>query len=123
MAPNTPFAAPVYQHGPFASSATTKSWAGKLSLKITDGTTLDASAFGDPAKQNYSYNTVFTAAPPYPNINIKNTTGFSAWDYGSRAIVTHLASSLNPTTQLNIAATYKTSNFTESGFDNINSDQ
>jgi hypothetical protein len=119
LAPNTPFSAPVYAHGPFASSATTKSWAGKLSLKITDGTTLEASAFGDPAKQNYSYNTVFTAAPPYPNINIKNTTGFSVWDYGSRAIVTHLASSLNPTTQLNIAATYKTSNFTESGYDNI----
>jgi hypothetical protein len=121
LAPNTAFAAPVYNHGPFASSATTRSWAGKLSLKITDGTTLEASAFGDPAKQNYSYNVAFTAAPPYPNINIKNTTGFSAWDYGSRAIVTHLASSLNPTTQLNIAATYKTSNFTESGFDNIHS--
>ena len=68
---------------------------------------------------NYSYNTAFTAAPPYPNINIKNTTGFSTWDYGSRAIVTHLASSLNPTTQLNIAATYKNSSFTESGFDDI----
>jgi hypothetical protein len=119
LAPNTAFAAPVYNHGPFASSATTKSWAGKLSLKITDGTTLEASAFGDPAKNNYSYNTVFTAAPPYPNINIKNTTGFSTWGYGSRAIVTHLASSLNPTTQLNIAATYKNSDFTEAGFDNI----
>ena len=119
LAPNTAFAAPVYNHGPYASSATTKSWAGKLSLKITDGTTLEASAFGDPAKNNYSYNTVFTAAPPYPNINIKNTTGFSTWGYGSRAIVTHLASSLNPTTQLNIAATYKNSDFTEAGYDNI----
>jgi Carboxypeptidase regulatory-like domain len=120
VAANTAFAASVYQHGPFASSATTRSWAGKLSLKITDATTLEASAFGDPAHNNYSYNRVFTAPPPYPqNINIKNTTGFSAWAYGSRAIVTHLASSLNPTTQLNIAATYKTSNFTESGYDNI----
>lgn len=118
-APNTAFAAPVFQHGPFASSATTKSWAGKLSLKITDGTTLEGSAFGDPAINNYSYNVAFTAAPPYPNINIKNTTGFSAWSYGSRAIVAHLASSVNAKTQLNIAATYKTSNFTESGFANI----
>jgi hypothetical protein len=120
VAANTPFAAPVFQHGPFASSATTKSWAGKLSLKVTDGTTLEASAFGDPALNNYSYNVVFTAAaPPDPNINIKNTTGFSTWAYGSRAIVAHLASSLNATTQVNIAATYKTSNFTESGYDNI----
>jgi carboxypeptidase family protein len=118
-APNTAFAAPVFQHGPFASSATTRSWAGKLSLKITDGTTFEASAFGDPAHNNYSYNVAFSAAPPYPNINIKNTTGFSTWAYGSRAIVTHLASSLNPTTQLNIAATYKISNFTEAGYDNI----
>jgi hypothetical protein len=119
LAPNTPFSAPVFNHGPFASSATTKSWAGKLSLKITDATTLEASAFGDPALNNYSYNIVFTAAPPNPNIQIKDTTGFSTWAYGSRAIVAHLASSINPTTQLNIATTYKTSNFTEAGFDNI----
>ena len=119
LAPNTAFSAPIYNHGPYASSATTKSWAGKLSLKITDATTLEASAFGDPAKQNYSYNIVFTAAPPDPNIQIKDTTGFSTWAYGSRAIVAHLASSLNPTTQLNIAATYKNSDFTEAGYDNI----
>jgi len=119
LAPNTAFSAPIYNHGPYASSATTKSWAGKLSLKITDATTLEASAFGDPAKQNYSYNIVFTAAPPDPNIQIKDTTGFSTWGYGSRAIVAHLASSLNPTTQLNIAATYKNSDFTEAGYDNI----
>jgi hypothetical protein len=119
MAPNTAFSAPIFRHGPYASSATTRSWAGKLSLKLTDATTLEASAFGDPAKQNHSYNIAFTAAPPDPNIAIKDTTGFSNWAYGSRAIVAHLASSLNPTTQLNIAATYKTSDFTETGFDNI----
>ena len=64
--------------------------------------------------------TLFLRRPRlYPNINIKNTTGFSTWAYGSRAIVAHLASSLNPTTQLNIAATYKNSDFTEAGYDNI----
>ena len=116
LAPNLPFASAVYNHGPFASSATTRSWAGKLSLKITDGTTFDASAFGDPAHNNYSYNDPYVNA--YPNLNIKNTTAFSTWAYGSRAIVTHLASSLNPTTELNLAATYKSSGFTESGFAN-----
>jgi hypothetical protein len=118
LAPDTAAAATVFAHGPFTNSATTRSWAGKLSLNITDGTTLEASAFGDPAHNNYSYGNPFVLA--YPNINIRNTTNFSTWNYGSRAIVTHLASSVNPTTQLNIAATYKTSGFTESGFDNIN---
>ena len=33
LAPNTPFASAVFNHGPFTSSATTRSWAGKLSLK------------------------------------------------------------------------------------------
>ena len=117
IAPNTPFASAVYNQGPFTSSATTRSWAGKLSAKVTDGTTIDLSAFGDPAHNNYSFNGVGTV--PYPNIQLKNTTSFSTWNYGSRAVVAHLASSLNPTTQLNLAATYKTSNFTEAGFDNI----
>jgi hypothetical protein len=117
LAPDVAFASGLFSHGGFASSATTRSWAGKLSAKITDGTTLDASAFGDPAHNNYSFNGVGTV--PYPNINIHTPTSFSTWNYGSRAIVAHLASSVNPTTQLNIAATYKTSGFTEAGFDNI----
>ena len=119
LAPNTPFAAPVFAHGPFTSSATTRNWAGKLSLKITDGTTLEASAFGDPAHNNYSFNGVSTSTTSYPNIQLKTPTNFSTWNYGSRAIVTHLASSLNPTTQLNLAGTYKSSGFTEAGFANL----
>ena len=111
-----PSFSPIYSHGPFASSATTRSWAGKLSLKITDGTTLDASAFGDPAHNNYTYNDPFVNA--YPNLNLGGTTNFSTWNYGSRATVIHLSSSLNPTTQLNLAGTYKSSDFTEGGFAN-----
>jgi hypothetical protein len=109
----------VFNHGPFASSATTRNWAGKLTANITDGTTLDASAFGDPAHNNYADNSASVLA--VPTLNLRSTTGYSTWSYGSRAIVAHLASSLNPTTQLNLAATYKTSGFTESGFDNIHS--
>jgi hypothetical protein len=116
LAPNTPFAAAVFNHGPFTSSATTRSWAGKLSLKITDGTTLDASAFGDPAHNNYSFNTTLANTFGYPNIQLKNTTSFSTWEYGSRATVLHLASSVNPTTQVNLAGTYKSSGFNEAGF-------
>jgi hypothetical protein len=117
LAPNNFFASAVHSQGSFTSSATTRSWAGKLSFKVTDGTTLDASAFGDPAHNNYSFNTAFVNL--YPNVNLHNTTPFSTWSYGSRAIVAHLASSLNPTTQLNIAATYKNSDFTETGFADV----
>jgi hypothetical protein len=119
VAPNTAFAAAVHAHGPFTSSATTRSYAGKLSLKITDGTTVDASVFGDPAHNNYTYNAPYAETYSVFNVNLRNTTNFSTWNYGSRAIVTHLASSLNPTTQVNIAATYKTSGFTEAGFANV----
>ena len=50
----------------------------------------------------------------YPNIQHKGHYRLQRLGCtGSRAIVAHLASSLNPTTQLNIAATYKTSDFTE----------
>jgi hypothetical protein len=118
-APNTTFASAVYAQGGFTNSATTRSWAGKLSLKVTDGTTLEGSAFGDPAHNNYAYGFPFVEA--YPNINLKNTTNFSTWNYGSRAVVVHLASSINPTTQLNLAGTYKSSGFTESGFQDIHS--
>lgn len=116
LAPNITNAAAIFAHGPYASSATTRSWAGKLSLKITDGTTLDASAFGDPSQNNFSFNDPFVNN--YSNINIRNNASFSTWHYGSRAIVAHLASSLNPTTQVNLATTYKSSGFTEAGFAN-----
>jgi hypothetical protein len=109
----------VFDHGPFTSSATTRNWAGKLTANITSGTTLDASAFGDPAHNNYADNSA--SVLQVPTLNLRSTTGYSTWAYGSRAVVTHLASSLNPTTQLNIAATYKSSGFTESGYDNIHS--
>lgn len=114
LAPNTAYAQPIIQHGPFTNSATTRSWAGKLSAKISEGTTIDASAFGDPAHNNYSFGGAFVSQ--YPNLQFKNTTTFSTWKYGSRAIVAHLASSINPTTQVNLAATYKSSFFSETGF-------
>ncbi len=51
-------------------------------------------------------------------MNLKNQSSFSRWNYGTRSVVARLTSSLNPTTELNISATYKTSHFTESGFAN-----
>ena len=119
IAPNTPFSAAVFAHGPYTTSILTNSWAGNLTYKINDSTSLEASSFGDPSRSNYSFGEAATDPNDYPNtLNLKNTTSFSRWNYGTRSVVARLTSSLNPTTELNVSATYKTSHFTESGFAN-----
>ena len=55
IAPNTPFSAAVFAHGPYTTSILTNSWAGKLTYKINDSTSLEASSFGDPSRSNYSF--------------------------------------------------------------------
>lgn len=119
LAPNTAFAANLFNHGPYATSITAYNWAGKLTYKLSDATSLEASAFGDPSKTNFGYANSFTQYNEYPNLNFRNTTGFSRWDYGSRSVVARLNSSVTPTLQVNLSASAKTSHFTESGFPNI----
>jgi hypothetical protein len=122
VAPNTPFSSAVFAHGPFTSSVLANNWAGKLTFKITDGTSIEGSAFGDPSRSNYAYNAEFAdpaAYNPLISFNLKNTSAFSSWNYGSRSVVVRLNSAINATTQVSMAATAKTSHFTESGFQNI----
>ncbi len=119
LAPNTPFSAALFNHGPYATSITTNNWAAKLTYKLTDATSLDVSAFGDPSRSNFSFGEAAVSPNDYPNtLNQKNTTSFSRWNFGSRSVVARLTSSLNPTTQLNMSTSYKVSHFTESGFAN-----
>ena len=119
IAPNVPFSSAVYAHGPFNTAITAYNWAGKLTYKVTDATSVEASAFGDPSSSNYGYGIAYTSPYGHPNLQLKNTTAFSRWDFGGRSEVVDLNSSISPTLQLNIAATAKTSHFTETGFDNI----
>ncbi len=119
LAPNVPFSSRLYAHGPFNTAITSYNWAGKLTYKITDATSLEGSAFGDPSSSNFGFGAVYTSPYGHPNLQQKDTTGFSRWSFGSRSEVVRLNSSLSPTLQLNIAATAKTSHFTESGFQNI----
>jgi hypothetical protein len=119
VAPNTPFAAALYNHGPYTTSITAYNWAGKLTYKLTESTSLEGSAFGDPSSSNYGFGASYTNPYNHPNLQQKNTTGFSRWDFGGHSEVARLNSSLSPTLQLNIAATAKTSHFTESGFDDL----
>ena len=119
IAANVPFSESVFNHGPYNTAVTGYNWAGKLTYKITDATSLEGSAFGDPSSTNFGYGLAYTSPYGHPNLQLKNTTGFSRWDFGSRSEVVRLNSSLSPTLQLNIAATAKTSHFTETGFNNI----
>jgi hypothetical protein len=119
LAPNVPFSASLYNHGPYNTAITAYNWAGKLTYKVTDATSLEASAFGDPSSSNLGFGESYTHPYGHPNLQLKNTSGFSRWSFGGRSEVVRLNASLSPTLQLNIAATAKTSHFTESGFDPI----
>jgi hypothetical protein len=118
IAAPTSFASPVAAHGPYTTSITAYSWAGKLTYKLTDSTSIEGSAFGDPSRSNYAFGAAYADPFSYPNINLRTTTGFSRWSFGGQNVVLRMTSSINPTTVLNFAATYKKSNFTESGFTN-----
>ncbi len=107
-------------HGGFSNSTTAKSWAGKLTFKITDATQIDASAFGDPSATNKGQQVAsIDSFPLFPNLYYNNQGAFSAWKYGTRSEVVHLTSSITPTWELNIAASAKQAKFTESGFDDV----
>jgi len=117
----SPSAAPYYANGPFTNKTTVNSWAAKVTFKLNDSTSLDASAFADPSKTNGGYGPANQDTFPfYPQLNIGGTSTFSYWNYGTRSETLHLTSSLSPTWQLDISASAKRSDFTETPLDNVN---
>jgi Carboxypeptidase regulatory-like domain len=115
---NTPSVAPLV--GPFTNKTTINSYAAKVTFKVNDGTSVDASVFSDPSKTNAGFG--FASAdtfPNYPQMNLANETGFSRWNYGTRSETLHISSSLSPTWQLDIAASAKRSHFNEVGLQNV----
>jgi Carboxypeptidase regulatory-like domain len=117
-APNLLFSSGLYNHGPLTTSITTYNWAAKLTYNLTGSTSLEASAFGDPSRSNKALTGSYVQAYPQLQLQQHTDTAFSRWDFGSRSIAARLNSSLSPTALLSIAATYKTSHFTESDFAN-----
>ena len=120
FAPNTPLPAPVYNHGPFASSATTPSWAGKLSAEDHRWQQHSTHLPSAIRRTTITASTLFLQRPAVPEHQHEEhhrLQHLGLWQPRHRRPT--LLRRLNPTTQLNIAATYKTSNFTEAGFDNI----
>jgi hypothetical protein len=92
-------------------------YAAKLTYKLNDKNTLEASVFGDPTYSNLApwsrYDEGITGFP--------NTTGFSKLDFGNRDVVARYNGTLSPTWILNIDATWQHNRFTESGYDNNDS--
>jgi hypothetical protein len=115
-----PSVAGLYSSGPFTNKTTANDYAAKVTFKLNEGTSVDASVFSDPSKTNAGFG--FASAdtfPNYPQLNLANETGFSRWNYGTRSETAHLSSSLSPTWQLDISASAKRSHFNEVGLQNV----
>ena len=115
---NTPQGAGLV--GPFTNKTTANDYAAKVTFKVNEGTSVDASVFSDPSRTNAGLG--FASAdtfPNYPQLNVANETGFSRWNYGTRSETAHLTSSLSPTWQLDISASAKRSHFNEVGLQNV----
>jgi carboxypeptidase family protein len=115
-----PSVAGLYSHGAFTNKTTINSYAAKVTFKLNEGNSIDASVFSDPSKTNAGYGFANQDTFPfYPNLNLSNQTGFSRWNYGTRSETAHLTSSLSPTWQLDISATAKRSHFNEVGLQDV----
>jgi Carboxypeptidase regulatory-like domain len=114
-----PSVAGLYSHGAFTNKTTINSYAAKVTFKLNEGTSVDASVFSDPSKTNAGFGIANEDTFPFfPQLNLSNETGFSRWNYGTRSETTHLSSSLSPTWQLDISASAKRSHFNEVGLQN-----
>ena len=86
----------------------TYSYAGKLTLRVTDSTTVESSVFGDPAHTN---------GVPWSTLAAANTSSNSKWDFGTRNWDTRLETALSPTWSLDFAYTRAWNHFTETPAD------
>lgn len=90
--------------GPIQSTASSMNYAGKLTYKVSDRTTLELTGFGDPSKHNSVISTFSTNAPD---------TTKSSWNYGSQDELARLDSSLTNSWSVDLAYSYNHNHFTE----------
>jgi hypothetical protein len=116
-----PSVAGLFSQGPFTNKTTINSWAAKVTFKVNDATSLDASAFADPSRTNAGLGVANEDFFPFfPQLNVANETGFSRWNYGTRSETVHITSSISPTWQLDLSASAKLGRFNEVGLQNVN---
>jgi len=94
----------VLEHGPFAYSTTTLSWAGKLTFQISPRLQLEAASFGDPSKHNTIPNTLSTG-------NLESS--LSSYQWGSRDSLIRLNATITPSWIADASFTYNYDHFNE----------
>jgi hypothetical protein len=104
-----PAGTPLAGHGPYAFSATTLSWASKLTWQPLSNTQIEASTFGDPAHHNEipgpTWSTGLTAA----NAESVGTR----YAYGSRDSVARISQAITPSWTVLGVFTYNFNHFDE----------
>lgn len=99
-----PANAVTYAHGPYQLNTTTLSWAGKLTYKLGQATTFEASSFGDPAKRNVAPSTLATNLP----LGLS-----SSYHYGSRDSVARISTAITSTWTADASFAYNHNTFQE----------
>jgi hypothetical protein len=100
----------LQQHGPYAYSQTTLSWAGKLTFQPTSKLQFEAAAFGDPSKHNIVPNSLHVGYVP---------SSLSSYQWGSRDVLGRLNYTITPTWVADAAYTYNYDHFIETPQANI----
>lgn len=109
-----PLGTPLAAHGPYAYSATTLSWAAKLTWQPWSAVQLEASTFGDPAHHNEIPGPTWTAGLAAANAE---SVG-ARYNYGSRDSVGRLSTAISPTWTAIAVYTYNFNHFDESPLHN-----
>jgi len=97
------------QHGAYAYSTTTMSWAGKLTYKLGNSTTVEASSFGDPSRHNSVPGTLATDNPASVS---------SSYAFGSRDSVIRLNTTITPSWVADMSYTYNFNHFNQTPLEN-----
>ena len=109
-----PAGAPLAGHGPYAYSATTLSWAAKLTYQPFSNAQLEMSTFGDPTHHNEIPGPTYTAGLAATSADSVGTR----YNYGSRDSVARLSTSLSPTWTAIAVYTYNFNHFDQAPLHN-----
>jgi len=96
--------------GAISSNTQTLSYAAKITYKITDLTTLELTAFGDPSKHNVVPSTNVTQATLSTNAP---ATTESSWKFGSQDELARLDSAIRPWWTVDLSYAYNHNHFNE----------
>lgn len=100
--PNAPAASVAL--GAFGTTASSMNYAGKLTYKMGERTTLELTAFGDPSRHNTVPSTLSSGDP--------NSTK-SSWNYGSQDELARLDTALSNSWTVDLSYSYNHNHFSE----------